>query len=70
MLFNVCCINNFILRSRIFYYYYVQTPKVFYKLEGMKRRGCGRTYSEIVSQVQAERRVMRIERTFMAPEYG
>jgi len=41
-----------------------------YKLEGKRRRRYGRTYSVTVSQVYAQRRVLRVERTFMALEYG
>jgi len=39
---------------------YVQTPKVLCKLKGKKRRGYERTYSETVSQVHAQRRVLRV----------
>jgi len=41
-----------------------------YELEAKRRRRYGRTYSVTVSQVYAQRRVLRIERTFMALEYG
>jgi len=52
--------------------YYIVTSKprrFFCKVEGMRRRRNG-TYSETVSQIHAQRRVLRVERTFMASEYG
>jgi len=53
----------------IFLYCYVQTPKVFlYKLKGKKKKRYGRTvFSNCISQVHAQGRVLRVERTFMIP---
>jgi len=42
----------------------------FYELEGKRKRRYGRTQTVTDSQVYAQRRVLRVERTFMAPEYG
>jgi len=44
-------------------------PRNFFVKWKTLGRGYGRMYSEIISQAHAQRRVLRVERTFMASEY-
>jgi len=47
--FDLAFISYIIDRACLHWLCYVQTPEVFCKVEGLRRRGYGRTYPEIVS---------------------
>jgi len=51
---------------------YVQTSLGFFRVSWKERGGRGTEgrNSDYISQVHAQRRALRIERTFTAPEYG